>query len=203
MGLIGTPPNVLLNASTPFEAKTTFLYQCAMAVIVLVFQTSLIAFGQEGEAFVNLVAAPLDAGQMLRAKFAAAFIPVLPVFALFAGLFSYIAVVDAMTVAVLIVVGLIILMAVLSVELSVDIKYATFNSVGRTRFVTQEGRLIGFLLCMASVGVLASPLALHYLWGYINLSLACTLTLVLALGLTGGGFKVAHGELEKLYESNY
>jgi hypothetical protein len=199
MGLIGTPPNILMNASTPFEAKTTFLYQCAMAVIVLVLQTSLIAIGQEGEAFVNLMVSPLDAGQLLRAKFAAAFIPVLPVFTLFAGLFSYFARADVMTVAVVFVVGLVMLMAVSSIQLAVGIKYATFNSSGRTRFVTQEGRLISFLICMASVGIIASPLALHYLWGYINLSLACILTLVLTLGLTGGGFKVAHGELEKLY----
>jgi hypothetical protein len=203
MGLIGTPPNVLMNASIPFEAKTTFLYQCAMAVIVLVFQTSLSAIGQEGEAFVNLVVAPLDSSQMLRAKSAAAIIPVIPIFMLFAALFNYIAKADSMTMAVLIVVGLAMLVAVSSVELAVGIKYATFNSVGRTQFVNQDGRLIGLLLCMVSVGVLASPLALHYLLGYINLSLICILTVVVALGVTVGSFKVARIELEKLYEYNY
>ena len=203
MGLMSTPLGVIMDASIQFEAKTTFLYQCAMAVIVLVLQTSLNAIGQEGEAFVNLVAAPVDAGLLLRAKSVAAFIPVLPVFALFAALFSHIAGVDAMTVAVLIAVGLMMLIAVCSVELAVGVRYANFSGVGRARFVSQEGRLIGLLLSIVSVGTLASPLALHYLGGYINFSTACVLAVIVALGITAGGFKIARRELEKLYEYSY
>ena len=203
MGLVATPPGVLLDASVPFEDKTSFLYQCAMAVAVLVLQISLNAFGQEGEAFMNLVAAPVDASRMLRAKFAAAMMPALPVFALFAAFFSFLSGAGTTTITILTLMCVAILAAVSSVELALGARYANFSSVGRTRFVAQEGRLMGLLLGAVTIGVSASPLYLLYMRDYMGLPAAALLSLVLALVVTGGGFKAARGELERLYEYDY
>jgi hypothetical protein len=184
------------------EAKTPFIFLCAMGILVLGYQMALRAVGQEGEAFMNLLVAPMGVSQLLKAKAAAALIPALPFFALFVALFSYVTAADPMTKSVLIVVGLSVLMAVSSVELVVGARYATFTSGGKTRFMSQEGYLIGLLFCMATVGAALSPLALHYLWGFLYLPTALTITELVAITIAVGGFRKAREELVKLLEYN-
>jgi hypothetical protein len=203
MGLLGTPPDVLMDPSVPLETKTTFLLQCAMGIIVLTLQMALAAFGQEREAFMTLLASPIDASRLLRAKAVAAFIPALPALAIFTALFSYVAATDAVTAGALIVVGLTMLIAVSSVELAVGARFAVFTGDGRARFVTQEGRLIGLLLCVATVGAVSSPLALHFLWGRLSMPVSLVLTEAFTIAMAMVGFRAARGELEKLYEYNY
>jgi len=200
MGLLGTPPGVLMDSSVPLEAKTTFLLQCAMGIVVLTLQISLSAFGQEREAFMTLLASPIDVSRLLRAKAVAALIPALPALVIFAALFSYLAAVDAVTAGALIAVGLTMLIAVSSVELAVGARFAVFTSDGRANFVTQEGRLIGLLICTATVGVASSPLALHFLWGRVSMPVSLVLTVAVATALAMVGFRAARGELKNLYE---
>ena len=203
MGLLGTSPEALIDPSTPLEAKTPFIFLCAMGILVLGYQMALRAVGQECEAFMNLLVAPMGVSQLLKAKAAAALIPALPFFALFVALFSYVTAADPMTKGVLIVVGLSVLMAVSSVELVVGARYATFTSGGKTRFISQEGYLIGLLFCMATVGAALSPLALHYLWGFLNLPTALTITELVVITIAVGGFRKAREELVKLLEYNH
>ena len=151
----------------------------------------------------NLVAAPLDAGRMLRAKFAAAMLPALPVFALFTAFFGYLSGAGTITIAIMTLMCIAMLAAVSSVELALGARYANFSSMGRAQFVAQEGRLIGLLLGMVTIGVSSAPLIILYVRGYIGLPAAGLLSLILALVIAGGGFKVACGELERLYEYDY
>ncbi len=202
MGVLGTPPDVLMDPSVPLEAKTTFLLQCAMGIIVLTLQIALSAFGQEREAFMTLLASPIDVNRLLRAKAVAALIPALPALVIFTALFSYIAAADAATAGALIVVGLTMLMAVSSVELAVGARFAVFTSDGRANFVTQEGRLIGLLICVATVSAASLPLALHFLWGRLSMPISLVLTVVVTITLAMVGFRAARGELEKLCEYN-
>jgi hypothetical protein len=203
MGVLGTPPDVLMDPSVPLEAKTTFLFQCAMGIIILTLQISLNAVGQEREAFTTLLAAPVDAGQLLRAKATAAFIPALPALAVFAALYRHLTGADVVTTGALILVGLTVLIAVSSVELAVGARYAMFTVDGRSNFVTQEGRLIGLLLGAVTVGVVSSPLAIHFLWSRLSMLLSVVLTEVVTIFVMIAGFRAARGELERLYEYNY
>jgi hypothetical protein len=203
MGLLGTPPSVLLDASAPLESKTTFLFQCAMAVVVLELQIALTAFGQEREAFMNLMAAPMDAGRLLRAKAASVLIPVAPALLILVALFGRVASVDPASLIAIIPLGFTTLLAVASMELAVGAKYAVFSSDGQSRFVTLEGTIIGLLLCVATVGGSLSPLGLHYTLGYVGAPIAYVLTLALAMIISGVCLMAAHVELERLYEFDY
>jgi len=203
MGLLGTPPDVLMDPSVPLEDKTTFLFQCAMGIIILTHQIALNAVGQERESFMTLLAAPINASQLLRAKAAAAFIPALPALGVFVVLFSHLTGADALASGALIVVGLTVLIAVSSVELAVGARFAMFTVDGRSNFVTQEGRLIGLLLCAITVGVVSSPLALHFLWDRLSIPASFILTVAVTIAMAMVGFRAARGELERLYEYNY
>jgi hypothetical protein len=203
MGFMGTPIDVLMNPSAHLEAKSTFLFQCALAVLVLELQLSLNVVGQEREEFMNILSAPIDAGRLLKAKAASAFIPALPVLALLSALISLLTSIDAATMIALTLLGGTLLAAVTSVELAVGARYAIFTSGGRDRFVTQEGTIIGMLLGMATIGVSLSPLTLHYWLEYVGVVLAFALTFAMTLAITWIGLRVARGELEKLYGYSY
>ena len=203
MGFMGTPIDVLMDPSAPYESKSTFLFQCAFAVLVLELQLALNAVGQEREEFLNLLSAPMDAGQLLKGKASSALLPALPVLALLSALVSLLASMDAVTLIALILLGGTLLAAVTTVELAVGARYAIFTSGGRTRFVTQEGTIIGMLLGMATVGASLSPLALHYILGYVGILIAYVLTLGTTLVVEYVGLRAARYELEKLYEYNY
>ena len=192
-----------MDPSAPLESKTTFLLQCAMGVLVLGLQMALNTFGQEREAFMNLLVAPMDTSQLLKAKAAYALVPALLAFVALSSLVSFITPIDIKSVIAVMPLGFTILVAVVSVELAVGARYAMFTSGGRSRFVTQEGTIVGLLLCMATIGVSMSPLALHYILGYVGIPIAFLLTLALTLIVAGVGMRVAHGELNKLYEYNY
>jgi len=134
---------------------------------------------------------------------AAAFIPALPALAAFSALIIHLTGADAVTMGALIVVGLTVLIAVSSVELAVGARYAMFTADGRSNFVTQEGRLIGLLLGTVTVGVVSSPLAIHFLWSRLSMLLSVVLTEVVTISVVIAGFRAARGELERLYEYNY
>ena len=203
MGFMGTPIGVLMDPSAPLESKSTFLFQCAFAVLVLELQLALSAVGQEREEFMNLMSAPMDAGRLLKAKAASVFLPALPVLALLSALIGLLASIDTVTMIVLTLLGGTLLAAVTSVDLAVGARYAIFTSSGRDRFVTQGGTIIGLLLGMTTIGLSLSPLTLHYWLGYVGISLALVLTLAFTLAVAGVGLRIAHRELEKLYEHNY
>ncbi|TRO46210.1 hypothetical protein E2P65_06120 [Candidatus Bathyarchaeota archaeon] len=174
-----------------------------MAVTVLELQIALNAFGQEREAFMNLLAAPMDAGRLLKAKATSALLPATPALALLTALVGVIAPIDPVSLIAAIPLGFTLLVAVASMELAVGVKYAVFTSDGRSRFVTQEGTIIGLLLCVATVGASLSPLALHYTLGYVDAPIAYILTLALTLIIAGVCLMIARVELEKLYEYDY
>ncbi len=203
MGFLGTPLAVLMDPTAPLGSKTSFLLQCAMAVLVLELQLSINAVGQEREAFMNLLAAPIDPGRLLKAKVGSALIPALPVLVILSAIVGLVTSMDAVSMIAITLLGLTLLAAVASMELTVGTRYAIFTSDGRTRFVSQEGHIVGLLLCMVTVGVSLSPLALHYMLGYVGIQIAFVLTIALTLGVASVGLKVAHEELEKLYGLNY
>lgn len=203
MGVLSTPPEVLFNPSTPIEAKGPFLAQCAMGILMLIYQVALGALGQEGEAFVNLVAAPMGAGRLLRAKAAGVVIISLPALVLYFALFSYLTSVDVTTVGVVAAVGLTLTVAISTVELAVGTKYATFTSGRRTRFVTYQGYLIGVFLWIVTVGLAVAPLALHYIGGLMSLPVSLALTEAVSLAIAVVSFRAARGQLEKVYEREY
>jgi hypothetical protein len=200
---MGMPIDVLMDPSAPYESKSTFLFQCAFAVLVLELQLALSAVGQEREEFMNLLSAPMDSGQLLKAKASSALLPALPVLAILSGLVNLLASMDAVTMTALILLGGTLLMAVTTVELAVGARYAIFTSSGRARFVTQEGTIIGMLLGMATVGASLSPLALHFILEYVSIPFAYVLTLGTTLVVAYVGLRVARYELEKLYEYNF
>ena len=150
----------------------------------------------------TLLVSPIDVNRLLRAKAVAALIPALPALVIFTALFSYVAAADAATAGALIVVGLTMLMAVSSVELAVGARFAVFTSDGRANFVTQEGRLIGLLICVATVSAASLPLALHFLWGRVSIPISFILTVAVTIAMAMVGFRAARGELEKLYQCN-
>ena len=203
MGFMGTPIGVLMDPSAPLESKSTFLFQCAFAVLVLELQLALNAVGQEREELMNILSAPMDAGRLLKAKAASVLLPALPVLAILSAIVGLLASMDAVTMIALTLLGGTLLGAVSTVELAVGARYAIFTSSGRTRFVTQEGTIIGMLLGMATVGASLSPFALHYILGYVGIPIAFVLTLALTLIIAGVGLRVARRELNKLYEYNY
>ena len=203
MGLMGTPPGIFLDTSVPLGSKTTFLLQCAMAVMVLELQIALNAFGQEREGFINLLAAPMDAGRLLRAKVASALLPAMMPLAMLTALVWVVAPVDLVSLIAVFTLGFTLLVAVASMELAVGAKYAVFTSEGRSRFVTQEGTIIGLLLGVATVGASLSPLTLHYTLNYVDVSIAYVLTMALTIIIAGVCLMAARVELEKLYEYNY
>jgi hypothetical protein len=203
MGVLSTPPEVLFDRSTPIEAKGPFLAQCAMGILMLIYQVALGALGQEGEAFVNLVAAPMKAGRLLRAKAAGVVIISLPALVLYFALFSYLISADVTTIGVVAAVGLTLAVAISTVELAVGTKYATFTSGRRTQFVTYQGYLIGVFLWIVTVGLTVAPLMLHYIGGLLGLPVSLALTEAVSLAIAVVSFRAARGQLEKVYEREY
>jgi len=142
----------------------------------------------------------MDAGRLLRAKAASALLPATPALAVFIALVGIITPIDPVSLIAIMPLGFVLLVAVASMELAVGAKYAVFTSEGRSRFVTQEGTIIGLLMGVVTVGASLSPLALHYTLGYVGAPIAYALTLALTLIIAGVCLMAARVEMGKLYE---
>jgi hypothetical protein len=161
------------------------LLPMGLGVLLLPFYMSLVSFGQEGEAFVHLLAMPLRKHQIARAKLVASMIPaclVLPLVVVIIGLITrpgwgLLVAISILAVPTLLEASLI--------GLALGARFADFTEVPRARFVERKGAYIGMFVTAGAGGATISPVLLHsYLFPAIpGLALATSMGLIIATAI--------------------
>ena len=149
-----------VTATTTSE-KLAFFAGPLIGIVMLAFYLALTGIGQEGSAFINLLAAPLKEKEIVKAKLATALFPAagaLTVLLVVVQLLIYprLEVMIAITVAFFAVV-----LEAVAIGLAVGSRFPDFTEVPRARFVTRQGVYFGILLLFGSVGVTLLPLFLY------------------------------------------
>jgi hypothetical protein len=200
MALINSGPNVLWDPASSFLSKLSFLAQIGVGIIFFANYVALSAMGQEGEAFGNLRAAPLEAAALARAKAFAALLPSLAGFAVIMAL--YVAFTRGVwgTTLSIAVVGFSLLVEASLLGLAVGSHFPDFRETPRARFFTLKGGILSLLTLSPAALATVAPV---YLSDVMNLSLlslpaATAVSLVIAITVSVLSYKTAVSGVERL-----
>jgi hypothetical protein len=169
------------------------LFSLGLGVLFLGFYTSLVGFGQEGEAFLHLLVMPLGNEQIARAKIAASMIPA----SLVLGAVLVVAVLAIRPGwEIMLPLGILALPTLLEASLigmSLGSRYPDFTEIPRARFIDRRGAYVGILLTGAAAsGTVAPSLALPYfLPGILGLAAGVGTGLAIAAGVCILGYRAA------------
>ncbi len=190
------------GANEEILAELGTLFPLGLGVLFLGFYTSLVGFGQEGEAFIHLLVIPFEKDQIARAKIAASMIP------------ASLVLVGVLVVAVLAVhpgweimlaLGILALPTLLEASLigvSLGSRYPDFTEVPRARFIDRRGAYVGILLTGAVAGGTIFPaLFLPYLLPRIlGLTVGMCLSLAIAAAVCLLGYRAVLSGIASLRE---
>ncbi|MCW4022739.1 MAG: hypothetical protein NWF02_06250 [Candidatus Bathyarchaeota archaeon] len=132
-----------------------------IGIFMFTFYMSLMAIGQEGNAFLNLLINPLKEKEIIKAKLSTALIP--STCALI-GLTIVIQLMIQLQYLTLVAITVALFCGLFEcgfVGLLVGSKFPDFNEVPRARFIDQKGVWLGMLLIAGCVGLTFLPLILY------------------------------------------
>jgi len=191
----------LWDPSVSTFGKLTFFMQPGMGLTILAFYVGLVSFGQEGNAFINLKKAPLDARSVIRAKMVTALSPSL---AILAGLLAIVGLVIRPSwevMASVSVIGFVTLLEASLLGIVFGTRYPDFTEIPRARFIAKQGAFLGMMTMMVAVMVTITPFLVNQfvLRAVLGLPVATCLTLAMAGAISFLCYRSASASAEKLY----
>jgi len=195
----------VITAQSSWATATTTIDKLAfftgpfLGIVLLAFYLALTGVGQEGGAFINLLAAPLKEKEIVKAKLVVALLPAT------CALIVLLAFIQVMVqprleaiIAITVGLGAVVLESTL-VGLAVGSRFPDFTEVPKARFVTQKGTLCG----MATLGVsLVTTLLPLLIYTFISTSLSLTaatfLTAIIAFVICYVGYRATANGIQEL-----
>jgi hypothetical protein len=191
LALINSGPNVLWDPSSSFLSKLGFLAQIGVGIIFFANYVALSGMGQEGEAFGNLRAAPLEAAALARAKAFAALLPSLAGFAVIMTLYVAFARGAWGTTLSIAVVGFSLLVEASLLGLAVGSHFPDFRETPRARFFTLEGGILSLLALGPAALVTVAPVYLSDVMNLLSLPAATAVSLAIAITVSLLSYRAA------------
>lgn len=192
-------------ATTPIE-KLAFFAGPLIGIVMFAFYLALTGIGQEGNAFINLLTAPLKEKEIIKAKLVTALFPAtgaLTVLLIIVQLLIYpsLEIMIAITVAFFFVV-----LEAVVIGLAVGSRFPDFTEVPRIRFVTRQGIYFGILLLFGSIGVTLLPLFLYavtqiHILKALSMPGITLLTALIAIIIFYSSFRATRHSIQKLVGS--
>ncbi|MFQ5821481.1 MAG: hypothetical protein ACE5I5_15970 [Candidatus Heimdallarchaeota archaeon] len=148
---------------TTTPEKLAFFAGPLFGVIMLAFYLTLTSIGQEGSAFLNLLAAPMSEKEITKAKLTSALFPAT---CALAGLLAFGQLLLQFPVEILLLISgtsFIVVCEAALVGLVMGSRFPNFTEVPKTKFVTSKGILLGILTLIGSIGVTIFPMLLYFL----------------------------------------
>ena len=172
-------------------AELGSLLPLGLGVLFLGFYTSLVGFGQEGEAFIHLLVIPLEGDQIARAKIVASMIPASLVLA---GVLIVAVLAIRPGWEIMLAIAILALPTLLEASLIgvwLGSRYADFTEIPRARFIDRRGAYIGILLTGGVAGATVFPALLlpSLLPGILGLTVGIGLSLAIAAAICLLGYR--------------
>ncbi len=185
-------------ASGSLASRLASLAPMGVGALFLGFYLSLVSFGQEGEAFINIIGSPLEPRQVARAKLAASFLPASIVLAIVLVVVS-VAVRPRWEIILAISgVALTTLIESTLIGSAFGARYPDFTEVPRARFIRRSGAYLGMFTAAAVAAATALPLSLHISSGSLSLAFATSLSLLASGVISFGAYEAMSSGVTRL-----
>jgi len=156
-------------ASGSLASRLASLAPMGLGALFLGFYLSLVSYGQEGEAFINIIGSPLEPRQIARAKLAASFLPASMALAI---VLVVVCVAVRPSWEVMLAISIVALFTLIDSSLigsAFGARYPDFTEVPRARFVMRAGAYLGMFTAAAAAAATALPLYIHISSGSMSL----------------------------------
>jgi len=201
MTLVSPPASI--PGATSIVTRLASFAPMGLGVLFLGFYLALVGFGQEGDAFINILGAPLQPRQVARAKLTVSVLPASAFLAIALVIMGATVKPRWETMLAMSMVAVPSLLEAALIGLAFGARYADFTEVPRARFIRREGAYLGLFAALAAVAATVLPLYLHnYVYaGHVGLIGATALALIIAAIICLVSLRATLSWMELLYRS--